>query len=207
MDPFKFELNAKVIVPLGEKGIITDRVHMMWFDRYYIKITKTSGFNEIGAIVDFFERDLTLDLSDESTNTASDVEKPKTWNTLKKGDPIYIIRYDHLKFPTFEETFLEESVPYLNNLTIFYHEDELINDEQYEENSYHFCVDFEDINKDKYGEGDNYTYFFANLDAVFAEMEDFKRNYIDKLINNHKLIRKRLNEIFNENLSKKLRKL
>jgi hypothetical protein len=205
MENYKFKKGDKVLLPFKEKGKVVDFQEMMWFTRYYVQITESNGFNDLGITVDFFPKDMTLDIGEIPVESKE--EKPKTWQTLKEGDPIYIIRYDHLKFPTFIESFFEESRLESYGLVISYHDEKLAMDENYEGTGYHFCVDLNNVDEDKYCTSDSYTGFFANLDAVYAEIDDFKVNYIDKLIASHKTIRKRLHNIFNTEMIKKLNEL
>lgn len=54
----KLRNGAEVKLPFGEVGIIDRFQELMWGSRYWVKITESNGFNEVGEVVDFFEKDL-----------------------------------------------------------------------------------------------------------------------------------------------------
>jgi len=56
-----FKTGDKVILPFEEKGEIIEYLDFPWASRYNVKITESNGFNEVGDIIDFFERDLELE--------------------------------------------------------------------------------------------------------------------------------------------------
>lgn len=54
----KFTAGDEVRLPFHEKGEIIEFIDLPWASRYNVRITESNGFNEIGEIVDFFEKDL-----------------------------------------------------------------------------------------------------------------------------------------------------
>lgn len=56
----KFDAGDEVKLPFREKGEVVEFIDSPWASRYNIKITESNGFNEVGEIIDFFERDLEL---------------------------------------------------------------------------------------------------------------------------------------------------
>lgn len=56
-----FKKGDKVLLPFKEKGEIIEYVDFPWASRYSVKITESNGVNEVGEIVDCFEKDLVLD--------------------------------------------------------------------------------------------------------------------------------------------------
>lgn len=56
----QFETDDVVKLPLGEEGVIKEYVDLPWASRYNVKITKSNGFNQVGEVVDYFEKDLEL---------------------------------------------------------------------------------------------------------------------------------------------------
>lgn len=55
-----FKSGDKVSLPFNEEGEIMTYVDLPWASRYSIKITKSNGFNEVGEVIDLFEKDLVL---------------------------------------------------------------------------------------------------------------------------------------------------
>ena len=55
-----FKSGDKVKLPFNEEGEIQEYVDLPWASRYMVKITKSTGFNDVDDIVDYFERDLVL---------------------------------------------------------------------------------------------------------------------------------------------------
>jgi len=53
-----FDVGDEVNLPFKEKGEIVEFIDLPWASRYNVRITESNGFNEVGEIVDFFERDL-----------------------------------------------------------------------------------------------------------------------------------------------------
>jgi len=56
----KFDAGDKVKLPFKEKGEVVEFIDLPWASRYNVKITESNGFNEVGEIVDFVEKDLEL---------------------------------------------------------------------------------------------------------------------------------------------------
>ena len=56
-----FKEGDKVKLPFKEKGEIIEYIDLPWASRYNVKITESNGFNAVGEICDFFERDLELE--------------------------------------------------------------------------------------------------------------------------------------------------
>ena len=59
-DGQKYKKGDKVKLPFDEEGEIESYQDLPWASRYDVKITKSNGFNAVGEIADFFEKDLTL---------------------------------------------------------------------------------------------------------------------------------------------------
>lgn len=55
-----FEKGDEVKLPFDEEGIITNIQHFAWFSKYWVSITESNGFNDVGAVVDFLKKDLEL---------------------------------------------------------------------------------------------------------------------------------------------------
>ena len=47
-------------LPFDEEGEVLEYLDLLWGSRYNVRITKTNGFNNVGEVVDFFEKDLVL---------------------------------------------------------------------------------------------------------------------------------------------------
>lgn len=57
----KHELVGKIVgLPFDEEGEVIEYLDLLWGSRYNVRITKSNGFNEIGIVADFFEKDLEL---------------------------------------------------------------------------------------------------------------------------------------------------
>jgi hypothetical protein len=56
----KFDAGDEVKLPFKEKGEVVEFIDLPWASRYNVRITESNGFNEVGEIVDFFEKDLEL---------------------------------------------------------------------------------------------------------------------------------------------------
>jgi hypothetical protein len=56
----KFDAGDEVKLPFKEKGEVIEFIDLPWGSRYNVRITDSNGFNEVGEIVDFFEKDLEL---------------------------------------------------------------------------------------------------------------------------------------------------
>lgn len=57
----EYEAGDVVKLPFGETGKLVEFHAMVWASRWDVEITASNGFNEIGEIVDFFERDFELE--------------------------------------------------------------------------------------------------------------------------------------------------
>jgi len=60
MNGQRFEAGDEVKLPFNEKGEIVNYIDLPWSSRYNVKITESNGFNEVGEIVDFFDKNLEL---------------------------------------------------------------------------------------------------------------------------------------------------
>jgi len=60
MDGQRFKAGDEVKLPFKEKGEIVEYIDLLWGSRYNVRITESNGFNEVGEIVDFFDKDLEL---------------------------------------------------------------------------------------------------------------------------------------------------
>jgi hypothetical protein len=56
----KFKPRDKVNLPFNEEGEVVEYLDLLWGSRYNVRITKSNGFNDVGEVVDFFEKDLEL---------------------------------------------------------------------------------------------------------------------------------------------------
>ena len=56
----EFETGDKVRLPFHEEGEVQEYIDLPWASRYNVKITKSNGFNKVGEICDYFEKDLKL---------------------------------------------------------------------------------------------------------------------------------------------------
>lgn len=60
MNGQRFEAGDKVKLPFKEKGEIVEYIDLPWASRYNVKITESNGFNDVGDVVDFFDKNLEL---------------------------------------------------------------------------------------------------------------------------------------------------
>ena len=58
----KFKKGDKVKLPYNETGTIVRYHELVWGSRYDVKIRKSNGFNDTNEVVDFFEKDLKLEI-------------------------------------------------------------------------------------------------------------------------------------------------
>lgn len=56
----EYEKGDEVLLPFDEEGTITDIEEYPWVTKYWVGITKSNGFNNVGEIVDYFKKDLEL---------------------------------------------------------------------------------------------------------------------------------------------------
>ena len=56
----EYEKDDEVKLPFNEEGKITDIQEFPWLTKYWVYITKSNGFNDVGDIVDFFKKDIEL---------------------------------------------------------------------------------------------------------------------------------------------------
>jgi hypothetical protein len=54
------EKQTKVSLPFGEEGIVMKFVERPWSSKVYVKITKSSGFNELNKTFDFLDKQIDL---------------------------------------------------------------------------------------------------------------------------------------------------
>jgi hypothetical protein len=59
MNPL-FEKGQKVKLPFNETGTIKQVENLVWFNRYQVKIRKAT-FNKTNQVMDFLEREITLE--------------------------------------------------------------------------------------------------------------------------------------------------
>jgi len=57
----QYEPGDIVILPFGERGELVKFYDLPWASRWDVKILTSTGFNEVGEICDFFEKDFELE--------------------------------------------------------------------------------------------------------------------------------------------------
>ena len=57
----KYEEGDKVLLPFDEKGVLVKFYKFIWASRWDVRITESNGFNAVGEICDFFEKDFELE--------------------------------------------------------------------------------------------------------------------------------------------------
>jgi hypothetical protein len=60
MNTQRFEVDDEVKLPFNERGKIIEYIDLPWSSRYNVKITESNGFNKVGEIHDFFDKNLVL---------------------------------------------------------------------------------------------------------------------------------------------------
>jgi len=56
----EYEVGDEVKLPFDEEGEIVEIQELPWMTKYWVGITKSTDFNLVGSIVDFFEKQLEL---------------------------------------------------------------------------------------------------------------------------------------------------
>ena len=57
----QYEKDDVVKLPFGERGRLVKFYDLPWASRWDVEIITSTGFNEVGEICDFFERDFELE--------------------------------------------------------------------------------------------------------------------------------------------------
>ena len=57
----EYEEGDKVKLPFDEHGVLVKFYDLPWASRWDVKITVSNGFNAVGEICDFFEKDFELE--------------------------------------------------------------------------------------------------------------------------------------------------